>query len=414
MRINIIIFVVITIQQSALGIWEFWKLENMEQFWKRKHISTGENDNGYWRGITGGVFVALFGYPSNCQLKGASHACTFSVACWWAGGSSQSGCGANPWIFACCVTQNKNQDIFDRPVALKNSLEEDLETRENIISQSIQRRNDIWNDFDEECGISNDRILQKRIIGGKPAEFGQFPWQAYIKILSYQCGGVLVSRKFVATAAHCILPAKLTDLLVYLGELDTQDTGQVEELAPAELHRVKRRLIHPKFHYKSTQPDRYDLALLELVTEASFSYHITPICLPDSAIELTGREAVVAGWGKTEPQSKQTGTNVLRSVSVPILDISECMAWHKIKQIVIELHPEMLCAGYKLGKQDACLGDSGGPLILLEHERSAATRRYRQDRSGQLKNSNCRIREINFHLNFVLKREKVFHYNANF
>ncbi|KAH1015382.1 serine protease 27 isoform X2 [Dendroctonus ponderosae] len=369
MRINIIIFVVITIQQSALGIWEFWKLENMEQFWKRKHISTGENDNGYWRGITGGVFVALFGYPSNCQLKGASHACTFSVACWWAGGSSQSGCGANPWIFACCVTQNKNQDIFDRPVALKNSLEEDLETRENIISQSIQRRNDIWNDFDEECGISNDRILQKRIIGGKPAEFGQFPWQAYIKILSYQCGGVLVSRKFVATAAHCILPAKLTDLLVYLGELDTQDTGQVEELAPAELHRVKRRLIHPKFHYKSTQPDRYDLALLELVTEASFSYHITPICLPDSAIELTGREAVVAGWGKTEPQSKQTGTNVLRSVSVPILDISECMAWHKIKQIVIELHPEMLCAGYKLGKQDACLGDSGGPLILLEHGR---------------------------------------------
>lgn len=42
----------------------------------------------------------------------------------------------------------------------------------------------------------------------------------------------------MATAAHCILPAKMSELLVYLGELDTLDTGEVEELAPAELHRV--------------------------------------------------------------------------------------------------------------------------------------------------------------------------------
>lgn len=47
-----------------------------------------------------------------------------------------------------------------------------------------------------------------------------------------------MSRKFVATAAHCIISAKLKDILVYLGELDTQDTGKVLEFAPAELHRV--------------------------------------------------------------------------------------------------------------------------------------------------------------------------------
>lgn len=48
-----------------------------------------------------------------------------------------------------------------------------------------------------------------------------------------------VSRKFVATAAHCIITARLKDTLVYLGELDTQDTGKVKELEPAELHRVE-------------------------------------------------------------------------------------------------------------------------------------------------------------------------------
>jgi len=46
--------------------------------------------------------------------------------------------------------------------------------------------------------------LQKRIIGGNEAYFGEFPWQAHIRIAGYQCGGVLVSRWYVATAAHCI------------------------------------------------------------------------------------------------------------------------------------------------------------------------------------------------------------------
>lgn len=53
-----------------------------------------------------------------------------------------------------------------------------------------------------------------------------------------------MSRKFVATAAHCIITAKLKDILVYLGELDTQDTGKVKEFAPAELHRVCTKTMH--------------------------------------------------------------------------------------------------------------------------------------------------------------------------
>lgn len=61
--------------------------------------------------------MTLFGYPSKCQRRGSSHSCTISIACWMAGGSSQSGCGASPWIVACCVTpkkkhesKNKNED----------------------------------------------------------------------------------------------------------------------------------------------------------------------------------------------------------------------------------------------------------------------------------------------------------------
>ncbi|XP_050315728.1 serine protease 33 [Anthonomus grandis grandis] len=355
----VIFSLVLLIASEIDGVWSFWKWQSIGDLWKRKTLlEDGEN-----KGFTGHVLVTYFGFPSHCELQGIPHSCTLSLACWWGGGSSQSGCGTTPWIVACCVT--KKSSGFQRIV---KKYEEPLELNNNNLM--IQRRNNLMDIFTrEECGLSNDRILQKRIVGGREADFGQFPWQAHIKILSYQCGGVLVSKRFVLTAAHCILPAKLSDLLVFLGELDTRDTGDVEELSPAELHRVRKRLIHPKYQFKLIQPDRYDLALLQLVTEAGHNFHISPICLPNPELKVTGRDGVVAGWGKTDPMSKQSGTNVLRSVKVPILDISECMAWHKLKQITLELHPEMICAGYQEGKRDACLGDSGGPLIVLEKGR---------------------------------------------
>lgn len=58
---------------------------------------------------------------------------------------------------------------------------------ENMDSLKPQKRNDEIDD----CGLSSDRIMLKRIIGGNEARFAQFPWQVHIKIGAYQCGGVL-------------------------------------------------------------------------------------------------------------------------------------------------------------------------------------------------------------------------------
>ena len=58
-------------------------------------------------------------------------------------------------------------------------------------------------DLPAECGVTQPRI-QKRIIGGHEASYGELPWQTHIRILGYQCGGVLVTRIHVVTAAHCV------------------------------------------------------------------------------------------------------------------------------------------------------------------------------------------------------------------
>ena len=57
----------------------------------------------------------------------------------------------------------------------------------------------------------------------------------HIRISSYQCGGVLLNHLYVATAAHCVHQAKLTQITVHLGEYDTKDTEEVGEIRETAL-----------------------------------------------------------------------------------------------------------------------------------------------------------------------------------
>lgn len=73
-----------------------------------------------------------------------------------------------------------------------------------------------------KCGNSNS----DRIIGGKNASLGAYPWIARIGYgnpgapdLSYRCGGTLINKLYVITAAHCVmnLPEKyINNILVVL------------------------------------------------------------------------------------------------------------------------------------------------------------------------------------------------------
>lgn len=55
----------------------------------------------------------------------------------------------------------------------------------------------------ELCGKSVGKPMP-RIVGGDDALFGEFPWQVLVKIASHQCGGSIINRRFIVTAAHCV------------------------------------------------------------------------------------------------------------------------------------------------------------------------------------------------------------------
>lgn len=79
-----------------------------------------------------------------------------------------------------------------------------------------------------------------------------------------------MSNNMVATAAHCIYQARLQDIIVYLGQLDTKNIAMSAEPLPTEHHYVTQKFIHPLFEFRLLQPDRYDLALLKLTRPTSF------------------------------------------------------------------------------------------------------------------------------------------------
>lgn len=80
---------------------------------------------------------------------------------------------------------------------------------------------DYNNDYDE------DDPLVDRIINGDEAYVGEFPHfaaLAYISLdngqLSFECGGALISRDFVLTAAHCCSKVQRMPILVRLGKVN--------------------------------------------------------------------------------------------------------------------------------------------------------------------------------------------------
>ncbi|CAH2238010.1 jg10333 [Pararge aegeria aegeria] len=315
------------------------------------------------------VLASFLGYPTTCNIGVEVRPCTLSLSCWLRGGTRVRGCGSG-WLFSCCLPPEPERNDFDNTIPSSDWRFKVVPPKlrqvpqRSVVPTNVFRRRVDEDISQMECGLPSTRILQKRIIGGREARFAEFPWQAHVRISEFQCGGVLISKWFVATAAHCVSRARPRDIAVWLGALDT-----TAGLNTARKLGVVQKILHPLFQFRMTQPDRYDIALLKLTRPITYTTHILPICLPDSDIELRGKSGVIAGWGKTDASNGHTGTNLLRSATVPILSTEQCINWHQSKQILVEIHSEMICAGHSDGHQDACLGDSGGPLIVLDSGR---------------------------------------------
>ena len=76
-------------------------------------------------------------------------------------------------------------------------------------------------------------------------------------------------------------------------------------------------------------------------------------------------KCAATGWGVTDKFGTQI-PDALNEVAVRLIEKEQCENIHSDYQG--QLSDEMICAGYKEGGRDACLGDSGGPLACQIEE----------------------------------------------
>ncbi|XP_034487202.1 chymotrypsin-1 [Drosophila innubila] len=163
------------------------------------------------------------------------------------------------------------------------------------------------------------------------------------------CSGSIISELHVLTAAHCVEKMKVEDLSVLGGTLNWKSGGK--------RHKIVGKHVHPG--YAMTPRIINDIAVLKV--SPPFGLHLAEIgTIPMGGSDRIGGKVPVrlTGWGSTTPSS--SGAKVpdrLQVLDYQTISNGECA------QKGFRVTPNEICALAAHG-QGACMGDSGGPLIL--------------------------------------------------
>jgi secreted trypsin-like serine protease len=187
-----------------------------------------------------------------------------------------------------------------------------------------------------------------RIVGGEPANKGEFPHQVTFRYNNrHICGGSISSANKIVTAAHCCEVGNAASFSIVAGDHSLSSNDGTEQEV-----RVTQVNIHPEYNSFDLSSDICVLTLSSNLNLAGES--AKAIELADSNDQPTG-DSVITGWGTTSEGG--ASSDILRKVTVPIITNAKCQEAYGSDVV-----DSMICAGLDQGGKDSCQGDSGGPM----------------------------------------------------
>jgi len=213
------------------------------------------------------------------------------------------------------------------------------------------------------------------IYGGRTAHEGQFPFLVAFTFKKSNgqeetfCGGVLITRKHVLTAAHCFKKAQRRDwargeVKVRIGvtKLDVKKSDEV-------VAKIENVNSHSGFKAKAGKRKVGPVNDIAVVTldRTIYSSSVSTICLPRQGPWSSSYQTVVAGWGKIDGYEDSTSKD-LQFAYIRTFSNSECQKkyyqYRANKDSQVDITSNMMCAGDN--RTDSCSGDSGGPLMYVD------------------------------------------------
>ncbi|KAL7286776.1 hypothetical protein TKK_0018921 [Trichogramma kaykai] len=198
----------------------------------------------------------------------------------------------------------------------------------------------------------NKKNVGDRVVGGEYVDIVDYPYQVSLrKYGEHYCGGSIISKRHILTAAHCIsglAQYPYNDITVFTGT--SQSYGY-----SGQSHRVVNTWVHPYFRGDQDSAFAYDIGIMMLADEIQFNAYQQPIQLPTRDVRY-GEIATTTGWGIQHYPSNDVSP-ILKRAYMATLPASEC------NSALPEVRNIQVCALNKYGV-GVCSGDSGGPLVV--------------------------------------------------
>ena len=196
----------------------------------------------------------------------------------------------------------------------------------------------------QRCGTMNSYFSPySRIVGGEPASNYAWPWQVYITVRgSFTCGGTLIDRQHVLSAAHCVvgISNRPSDYLIRVGAHNMVQQGYYS----GTFYRVAAIFVHERY---TSAEYGYDISIMRLATPVDLSDTVNMVCLPSAGFNIpTYSPVVITGFGLTSEGGRMPYT--LQQAIIEILPT--CPQVYSFSSYT------QVCAGLLRGGKDTCQG----------------------------------------------------------